>query len=46
MQLAIAIDPAAFRPSLAEKLNLTSILPNSFAQRVIQPSVETAGPDA
>ena len=45
MQLAIAIDPAAFLPGLAEKRGLADIFPSPFAQRVLQPGIETTGPD-
>ena len=45
MQLAIAVDPAAFLPGFAEKLSLTDIFPSPFAQRVLQPGIEATGPD-
>ncbi|PTM87773.1 hypothetical protein C7449_11322 [Mycoplana dimorpha] len=45
MELAITLDPAAFIPGLAEKLGLTDIFPSPFAQRVLQPGIETTGPD-
>tara|TARA_R100001132_G_C3210635_1_gene53740 strand:- start:313 stop:534 length:222 start_codon:yes stop_codon:yes gene_type:complete len=46
MQLAIAIDPAAIIPSLADEVALTGIRPSALAQGGLQPSVETAGLDA
>ena len=45
MQLAIALDPAAFLPGLAETCGLAHIFPGPFAQRVLQPGIETTGPD-
>lgn len=46
MQLAITVDLAALRPSLAEKFGMTGIFPSPCAQRVLEPGIKTARPDA
>ena len=45
MELAVAIDPAAFLPGIADELRLTCIFQRPLAQRILQPGVKTAGPD-
>jgi len=46
MQLPIAIDLAAVVPCQPDKLDLASILPSPFAERLLEPGVKAAGMDA
>ena len=45
MKLAVAIDPATFRPGIADELRLTRIFQRPLAEWILQPGVETAGSD-
>ena len=46
MELAIAIDFATLLPRMPDEFGLARIFPGPLAQRVLEPSVETARMDA